>query len=264
MTCIFQNLALIYEEKSWRQILKYFLECATKPTRGNFRTNVVFSGKEVLLVLKNESEVNQLERERESFSSTTFVPNTFGFNFETKRFKISAFFICVKTSDFESEVFAVLRVKSEVLIVLLLPVIRLGSLFEMVLTCISVCLNWLQQIECLLKYFWWKDWFGLQQPTASYNCPIVKSDSLFHNFFLWNFWPLLWRPLFLFKKKSFEMVKDKVKKLDQGREPWSSGYGRWLMSWRLLVRIPATYTGWTFFTYICCKNCLMFGWKDRT
>ena len=62
MTCIFQNLALIYEEKSWRQILKYFLECATKPTRGNFRTNVVFSGKEVLLVLKNESEVNQLER----------------------------------------------------------------------------------------------------------------------------------------------------------------------------------------------------------
>ena len=24
---------------------------------------------------------------------------------------------------------------------------------------------------------------------------------------------------------------------------------------RLLVRIPAPYTGWTFFTFVCCKNC---------
>ena len=80
MTCIFQNLALIYEEKSWRQILKYFLECATKPTRGNFCTNVVFSGKEVLLVLKNESEVNQLEREREFFFDD-FCSEHFRFQF---------------------------------------------------------------------------------------------------------------------------------------------------------------------------------------
>ena len=38
-----------------------------------------------------------------------------------------------------------------------------------------------------------------------------------------------------------------------GREPWSSGYGRRLTFRRSWVRIPAPYTGWTFFTY--CKNC---------
>ena len=38
-----------------------------------------------------------------------------------------------------------------------------------------------------------------------------------------------------------------------GREPWSSGYGRRLMYRRSWVRIPAPYTGWTFFTIICCK-----------
>ena len=40
-----------------------------------------------------------------------------------------------------------------------------------------------------------------------------------------------------------------------GWESWSSGYGKrerfaFQRSW---VRIPAPYTGWTFFTYICCK-----------
>ena len=38
-----------------------------------------------------------------------------------------------------------------------------------------------------------------------------------------------------------------------GREPWSSGYGKRLTFQRSWVRIPAPYTGWTFFTY--CKNC---------
>ena len=37
--------------------------------------------------------------------------------------------------------------------------------------------------------------------------------------------------------------------------PWSSGYGRRLMFQRSWVRIPLPYTGWTFFTFICCKNC---------
>ena len=43
-----------------------------------------------------------------------------------------------------------------------------------------------------------------------------------------------------------------------GRDPWSCGYGRRLMFWRLWVRIPAPYTGWTlhFFTLTCCKNCI--------
>ena len=40
-----------------------------------------------------------------------------------------------------------------------------------------------------------------------------------------------------------------------GRTPWSSGYGRRLMSRRSWVRIPAPYTGWTFFSYILYKNC---------
>ena len=38
-------------------------------------------------------------------------------------------------------------------------------------------------------------------------------------------------------------------------EPWSSGYERRLKFKRLWVQIPAPYTGWTFFTLICCKNC---------
>ena len=39
----------------------------------------------------------------------------------------------------------------------------------------------------------------------------------------------------------------------EGREPWSSGKGKRLTFRRSWVRIPAPYTGWTFFTY--CKNC---------
>ena len=41
------------------------------------------------------------------------------------------------------------------------------------------------------------------------------------------------------------------------REPWSSGYGRRLVFKRSWVRIPALYTGWTFFTFIYCKNCIV-------
>ena len=40
-----------------------------------------------------------------------------------------------------------------------------------------------------------------------------------------------------------------LRKLQDKREPWSSGKRR------LWVRIPAPDTGWTFFTFICCKNC---------
>ena len=46
-----------------------------------------------------------------------------------------------------------------------------------------------------------------------------------------------------------------------GREPWSSGYGWWLMCGRLWVRFPALYIGWTFFhidllskLYVCLKR----------
>ena len=50
-------------------------------------------------------------------------------------------------------------------------------------------------------------------------------------------------------------IRRKVKLHLLGQEPWSSGFGRRLISWRSWVQIPAQYTGWTFFTYICCKNC---------
>ena len=40
-----------------------------------------------------------------------------------------------------------------------------------------------------------------------------------------------------------------------GWVPWPSVYGRRLVFKRSWVQIPAPDTGWTFFTYICCKNC---------
>ena len=42
-----------------------------------------------------------------------------------------------------------------------------------------------------------------------------------------------------------------------GREPWSSGYGRRLTFQRLWVWILSPYTGWTFFTLIYFKNCIV-------
>ena len=53
-----------------------------------------------------------------------------------------------------------------------------------------------------------------------------------------------------FLKKPFDLI---------GWEPWSTGYGRWLMFERSRVWIPAPYTGWWwhFFTLICCKNCIV-------
>ena len=41
----------------------------------------------------------------------------------------------------------------------------------------------------------------------------------------------------------------------RGFEPWSSGYGKRLLFQSSWFRIQAPYTGWTFFTFICCKNC---------
>ena len=48
-----------------------------------------------------------------------------------------------------------------------------------------------------------------------------------------------------------------------GREPWSSGYRRRLMIWRLWVQILAPCTGWTFFSHLFVASIvLMFVWKD--
>ena len=43
-----------------------------------------------------------------------------------------------------------------------------------------------------------------------------------------------------------------------GREHWSSGYGKRLMFRKLWVQTPAQYTGWAFFTFICCKFLTLF------
>ena len=40
-----------------------------------------------------------------------------------------------------------------------------------------------------------------------------------------------------------------------GWEPWSSGFGKRLMFQRSWVWFLALNTGWTFFTFIFCKNC---------
>ena len=45
----------------------------------------------------------------------------------------------------------------------------------------------------------------------------------------------------------------KANYIGTGREPWSSGYGRKLIIRRLWVRTLVPYTGWTFFTFICCN-----------
>ena len=44
-----------------------------------------------------------------------------------------------------------------------------------------------------------------------------------------------------------------------GWEPWSSGYGRRLTLQRSWVQIPVPDTGWTwhFFTFNCCKTCIV-------
>ena len=42
-----------------------------------------------------------------------------------------------------------------------------------------------------------------------------------------------------------------------GQELWSSDYGRCLMFERLWVQIPAPYFGWTIFTLIVVRNCIV-------
>ena len=49
--------------------------------------------------------------------------------------------------------------------------------------------------------------------------------------------------------------------LNNGQEPWSCGYGRRLNFPRLQVRIPTTYTGWTFFTYLFVLKFVLFDLK---
>ena len=65
------------------------------------------------------------------------------------------------------------------------------------------------------------------------------------------------------KRKSVNDSNNKTKKNSLELEPWSSGYGKRLKFQRLWVRIPAPYTGWTFFTIFVVKIVMMFVWKDR-
>ena len=63
-------------------------------------------------------------------------------------------------------------------------------------------------------------------------------------------------PIFIYDKNKAKLSK-------HGCKPWSSGYRRTLMLWRLWFLISAQYTGWTFFTYISCKKIVLFVWKDK-
>ena len=49
-----------------------------------------------------------------------------------------------------------------------------------------------------------------------------------------------------------------------GRDPWSSGYGRRLMSWWSWVWIPAPFLYWMdIFAHIFVVKIVMFSWKDK-
>ena len=52
------------------------------------------------------------------------------------------------------------------------------------------------------------------------------------------------------RKRNHGTIAAASKNITNGREPWSSDYGRRLMFWRSWVWIPALHTGWTFFTFI--------------
>ena len=74
------------------------------------------------------------------------------------------------------------------------------------------------------------------------NGNIIQNELMFRNHGYWS-WVLC-----------------TIKFFCSGQEPWSSGYGWWLMFERLWVRILAPYTGWRFghlFTLICCNNCIV-------
>ena len=65
--------------------------------------------------------------------------------------------------------------------------------------------------------------------------------------------PISSSPAAVIGSQSFDNPEKVIKHMKQGREPWSSGYGKRLTFRRSWVRILEPYTGWTFFTY--CKNC---------
>ena len=56
------------------------------------------------------------------------------------------------------------------------------------------------------------------------------------------------------KELSLHESNSQCNKNIHGRKPWSGGCGRLKFrgSW---VQIPAPFTGWTFFIFICCINC---------
>ena len=65
----------------------------------------------------------------------------------------------------------------------------------------------------------------------------------------------------MFKTKLYTSVTNYalMKVAILGQEPWSSGYGKRLMFWRLWVQIPAPYTGWKwhFAHWFVVKNCIV-------
>ena len=98
-------------------------------------------------------------------------------------------------------------------------------------------LQQLQQFILKFKTFG-KQWKKRDEKNSS-KCLNFNADQILLNFFLEIVKELS-------KCLKTEIMNQLVhKKL--GWEPWSSGYGKRLMFQRSWVRIPALYTGWTFF-----------------
>ena len=103
------------------------------------------------------------------------------------------------------------------------------------------------QHATLISETFWKNPISFIWP----NCVPMKT-------FNWNFWFFVPNHYYCYCYWSVAEINFTSAQLE-AKQQWaralSGGYGRRLMCGRLWVRIPSRYTGWTFFTLICCKIC---------
>ena len=104
----------------------------------------------------------------------------------------------------------------------------------------------------IYKEYSFMEWAPVQLPIrTTFLAKLIRIAARFLNVFWGTYWinevaPTIWT--------MFMLITFIV-----GREPWSRGYGRWLMFRRSWVQIPVLHTGWTwiFFILICCKKCVV-------
>ena len=88
--------------------------------------------------------------------------------------------------------------------------------------------------------------------------PPLFADHLY----LSNYLPTVPKGRYLGTKIHFGLMESKRRERERERRLWTSiGKGMRLMFWRSWVRIQTPYTGWTFFTLIGWKNCIVCLWK---